>query len=227
MKCVTLLKEPDRGHQNNNNNNNKRHSPGHRHLDSPRPDPCRQTSAGVQEPFTNQNSPCQNSKNKKIKYQNQLNLWVDLGQLHESIPVQYTVLFTVQQCNSGIGLGLGFYSLYRIARVQRAQATVHNSTHQLGHRLADREYTSYGIQSGITPTKHHSQSCYGIIMQFGQVNVRGSLPSASLQERREIKLHNYEHTLLANQSLLLTFQKKLAGAFLSLFSKKNTSDFWL
>ena len=33
----------------------------------------------------------------------------------------------------GLGLGLGFYSLYRTARDQRAQTTVHISTHQLGH----------------------------------------------------------------------------------------------
>ena len=33
----------------NTNKNNKRHSPGPRHLDSPRPDPYRQTSTGVWE----------------------------------------------------------------------------------------------------------------------------------------------------------------------------------
>ena len=42
----------DKGIQNQN-----RQSPGPRHLDSPRPDPYRQTSAGVWETVTNQPVP--------------------------------------------------------------------------------------------------------------------------------------------------------------------------
>ena len=50
----------------------------------------------------------------------------------------------LQASHTAVGLafgGLVFYSLHRTARVQRAQTTVHSSTHQLGHRLADRKYT--------------------------------------------------------------------------------------